>query len=157
MESIFSGGTANTLQNLGLISAIQIDGVNDYDINDDDRNGIQHLLSNDIKPGSFNISGFSDNNITGLPSIRMSFNTKDSSKGYTKGNYSWKDNKTIGQEGSKVSFDLDFKKLSNIPDNANKLQTMNALGKLAEFIYNNGGENGKNISKKILQTISENK
>ena len=87
----------------------------------------------------------------------MSFNTKDSSKGYTKGNYSWKDNKTLGQEGSKVSFDLDFKKLSNIPDNANKLQTMNALGKLAEFIYNNGGENGQNISKKILQTISENK
>lgn len=157
MESIFSGGTANTLQNLGLISAIQIDGVNDYDINDDDRNGIQHLLSNDIKPGSFNISGFSENNVTGLPSIRMSFNTKDSSKGYTKGNYSWKDNKTLGQEGSKVSFDLDFKKLSNIPDNANKLQTMNALGKLAEFIYNNGGENGQNISKKILQTISENK
>ena len=157
MESIFSGGTANTLQNLGLISAIQIDGANEYDINDDDRNGIQNLLSNDIKPGSFNISGFSDNNVTGLPSIRMSFNTKDSSKGYKKGNYSWKDNKTIGQEGSKVSFDLDFKKLSNIPDNANKLQTMNALGKLAEFIYNNGGENGQNISKKILQTISENK
>lgn len=157
MESIFSGGTANTLQNLGLISAIQIDGTNDYDINDDDRNGIQKLLSNDIKPGSFSISGFSDNNVTGLPSIRMSFNTKDNSKGYTKGNYSWKDNKTLGQEGSKVSFDLDFKKLSNIPDNANKLQTMNALGKLAEFIYNNGGENGKNISKKILQTISENK
>ena len=157
MESIFSGGTANTLQNLGLISAIQIDGTNDYDINDDDRNGIQNLLSNDIKPGSFNISGFSDNNVTGLPSIRMSFNTKDSSKGYKKGNYSWKDNKTLGQEGSKVSFDLDFKKLSNIPDNANKLQTMNALGKLAEFIYNNGGENGQNISKKILQTISENK
>ena len=157
MESIFSGGTANTLQNLGLISAIQIDGTNDYDINDDDRNGIQKLLSNDIKPGSFSISGFSDNNVTGLPSIRMSFNTKDSSKGYTKGNYSWKDNKTLGQEGSKVSFDLDFKKLSNIPDNANKLQTMNALGKLAEFIYNNGGENGQNISKKILQTISENK
>ena len=157
MESIFSGGTANTLQNLGLISAIQIDGTNDYDINDDDRNGIQKLLSNDIKPGSFSISGFSDNNVTGLPSIRMSFNTKDSSKGYTKGNYSWKNNKTLGQEGSKVSFDLDFKKLSNIPDNANKLQTMNALGKLAEFIYNNGGENGQNISKKILQTISENK
>lgn len=157
MESIFSGGTANTLQNLGLISAIQIDGNNNYDIDENDRNGVQKLLSNDIKPGSFSISGFSDNNVTGLPSIRMSFNTNDKSEGYTKGNNSWEDNKTLGKEGSKVSFDLDFKKLSNIPNNANKLQTMNALGKLAEFIYNNGGENGQNISKKILQTISENK
>jgi hypothetical protein len=155
LEGVLTTGTTNGLRNLGIVSSIHVDGASKFDIKDDDVKGIQKLITEDVQPGSMKIGGFSENNVTGLPTVRISFNTRDSSKGYNMSGVIGPQTGDIGAKGKMVSFDLDFNALSNIPNNENVLQTRNIVGRIVEFIYDHGGPRGQQIALKMMKTLKE--
>jgi hypothetical protein len=159
LENVFVTGTENVLQNMGLITGVQVAGQDNFNLSQDDRDGIQDMLRNQIEPGSLQIAGFSENNITGMPSIKMSFMTKKDADGYDLSGTSFfdKNTKVIGADGERITFDFDIEKLSNIKDSKNVLATRSAIGELVKFLYENGGSKGEAIAIKTLDNLNKSK